>query len=87
MKILKNKFYINFNSIDAMVRKNAYDWFRDFRYQSHMTANSLWERLTRRRFRNRVDRDRFLSVADAGKRGSKEKIAKRERLDCCKSHL
>lgn len=72
---------VRYFSIDAMVRKNAYEWFRDFRYQAHMTAKSLWERLTRRRFRNRVDRERFLPL---GKKTKKDGDSRRERLDCCK---
>ena len=75
-----NRYY----SIDAMVRKNACEWFRDYRYQSHMNGASLWEKLGRRRFRSRSDRDRILSLKEMGKKKSSEGEMRRERLDCCK---
>ena len=60
-----------------MVRRNALEWFQDYRYQTHMTAASLWEKMTRRRFRDRRDRMRL-----TGKKA--EEGVRRERLDCSK---
>ena len=65
-------------SVDSALRRNFEEWFRGFKYQAHMNANSLWEKLGRRRFRDKKDKK---PIKGAVKR---DMGLGRERLECCK---
>ena len=70
-------------SCDSMLRRNIEEWFNEYRFQTHMGGSSLWEKMGRRRFRDRRDRSQPIKTELKKKRKGATNMV-RERLDCSK---
>ena len=64
-----------------MLRRNIEEWFNEYRFQTHMGGSSLWEKMGRRRFRDRRDRSQPIKT-ERKRKGTTGTVG--ERLDCSK---